>query len=93
MGASPLCRNADCRNADCRAAAPQVLYHGPREGVEPFFRTALSFHCPPRKGVADFLQEVALPSDQQKYWGDNTRPYAYVTAQTIRTAFWSSSAA
>lgn len=43
----------------------QILYHGPREGVLPFFRAHLGFDCPPRKGVADFLQEIALPSDQQ----------------------------
>lgn len=43
----------------------QVLYHGPREGVMPFFRSHLGFDCPARKGVADFLQEIALPSDQQ----------------------------
>lgn len=122
----------------------QILYHGPREGVLPFFRAHLGFDCPPRKGVADFLQEIALPSDQQvrvygsfsrhvmrgwgersrqapfervpgaflrsplsppsrrprsfpasvpqKYWADNTRPYSYVTAQTIRQAFWQSEA-
>jgi hypothetical protein len=45
-------------------ASGMVLYHGPREGVMPFFRTHLGFDCPVRKGVADFLQEVALPSDQ-----------------------------
>lgn len=28
----------------------------------------------------------------QKYWADNTRPYSYVTAQTIRKAFWESKA-
>lgn len=126
------------------APPPQILYHGPREGVLPFFRSHLGFDCPPRKGVADFLQEIALPSDQQvgagiyhagwadknacpkwnegclawprpvifsaqpanllpssapllppalqKYWADNTRPYSYVTAQTIRKAFWESKA-
>lgn len=36
----------------------------------PFFRTHLGFDCPLRKGVADFLQEIALPSDQQaSRWG------------------------
>lgn len=34
----------------------------------PFFRTHLGFDCPLRKGVADFLQEIALPSDQQARW-------------------------
>ncbi len=45
-----------------------MLYHGPREGVMPFFRAHLGFDCPLRKGVADFLQEIALPSDQQASW-------------------------
>ncbi|PSC69376.1 ATP-binding cassette transporter isoform B [Micractinium conductrix] len=74
-------------------ASGMVLYHGPREGVMPFFRSHLGFDCPARKGVADFLQEVALPSDQQKYWADNIRPYKYVTAQAIRSTFWESEAA
>ena len=34
----------------------------------PFFRGALGFDAPARRGVADFLQEVALPSDQQARW-------------------------
>lgn len=33
----------------------QVVYHGPREEVMPFFNS-LGFDIPPRKGVADFLQ-------------------------------------
>ena len=28
----------------------------------------------------------------QKYWADDSRPYRYVTAQTIRSAFWESEA-
>lgn len=43
---------------------PQVCYHGPREGVLPFFDT-LGFTCPERRGVADFLVEVSTPSDQR----------------------------
>ncbi len=46
------------------AAAVQVCYHGPVEAVLPFFE-GLGFRCPPRRGVADFLQEVTTPSDQQ----------------------------
>ena len=38
------------------------MYHGPREGVLPFFESQ-GFACPERKGVADFLQEVgAVPA-------------------------------
>lgn len=35
----------------------KVLYHGPRELVLPFFESR-GFACPPKKGAADFLQEV-----------------------------------
>jgi ABC-type multidrug transport system ATPase subunit len=35
----------------------QVVYHGPREQVMPFFHS-LGFAIPARKGIADFLQEV-----------------------------------
>lgn len=35
----------------------QIVYQGPREDVLAFFES-LGFTCPPRKGVADFLQEV-----------------------------------
>jgi len=39
------------------------VYHGPREEVLDFFES-LGFHLPPRKGVADFLQEVTSRKDQ-----------------------------
>ena len=35
--------------------------------VLPFFESQ-GFRCPPRKGVADFLQEVTSPKDQAQYW-------------------------
>ena len=41
----------------------KIVYHGPREGVLPFFQST-GFACPERKGVADFLQEVTSPTDQ-----------------------------
>ncbi|KAL6779276.1 hypothetical protein ACKKBG_A11655 [Auxenochlorella protothecoides x Auxenochlorella symbiontica] len=63
-----------------------VCYHGPRESVADIFER-FGLACPARKGVADFLQEVTTPSDQQKYWVDNTRAYEYVTASTIRDAY------
>jgi len=36
-----------------------VVYQGPREDVLEFFQS-LGFQLPPRKGIADFLQEVYL---------------------------------
>ena len=43
--------------------AGHMVYMGPREGIIPFFAT-LGFAPPPRKGAADFLQEVTSLSDQ-----------------------------
>lgn len=37
----------------------RVIYHGPRTNVLEFFE-GCGFICPPRKGIADFLQEVCL---------------------------------
>lgn len=36
-----------------------LVYHGPRAEVIEFF-DSLGFRLPPRKGVADFLQEVTI---------------------------------
>lgn len=41
-------------------AEGNVLYHGPRDSVLDFFEQC-GFCCPPRKSIADFLQEVKLP--------------------------------
>lgn len=38
-----------------------IVYQGPRENVLEFFEN-MGFKCPPRKGVADFLQEVNITS-------------------------------
>lgn len=35
----------------------QIVYQGPREAALEFF-ALMGFHCPNRKNVADFLQEV-----------------------------------
>eukprot|EP00887_Chlorella_sp_A99_P000995 scaffold5.g995.t1 len=49
----------------------------------------LGFECPPRRGVADFLQEVTTPSDQHKYWSlqKARTPYRFVTVKMIENAF------
>ena len=41
-----------------------IVYHGPREQVADFFAQQ-GFVCPPRKGIADFLQEVTSSKDQE----------------------------
>ena len=44
--------------------AGRVVYHGPKEDVVPFFES-LGFELPPRKGTADFLQEITSKKDQR----------------------------
>ncbi|CAM6085681.1 unnamed protein product [Calypogeia fissa] len=64
----------------------QIVYHGPRENVEEFF-VSCGFRCPPRKGLADFLQEVTSRKDQEQYWADKSKPYQYVSVTAFGRAF------
>lgn len=41
----------------------QIVYHGPREKILPFFES-LNLTCPPGKPHADFLQEITSAKDQ-----------------------------
>ncbi|KAK9152794.1 hypothetical protein Sjap_000274 [Stephania japonica] len=63
-----------------------MVYQGPRENVVDFFES-LGFKLPPRKGIADFLQEVTSKKDQAQYWADNSRPYKFLSVQEISDAF------
>ncbi|XP_028784726.1 ABC transporter G family member 31 [Neltuma alba] len=63
-----------------------VVYHGPRENVLEFFES-LGFKLPPRKGVADFLQEVTSKKDQAQYWADPSKPYRFLSVREIADAF------
>lgn len=63
-----------------------VVYQGPREDVLEFFES-LGFKLPPRKGVADFLQEVTSKRDQAQYWADPSKPYEYLSVPEIAKAF------
>ncbi|KAK9131815.1 hypothetical protein Scep_011343 [Stephania cephalantha] len=63
-----------------------MVYQGPRENVVEFFES-LGFKLPPRKGIADFLQEVTSKKDQAQYWADNSRPYKFLSVQEISDAF------
>ena len=40
-------------------AEGKIVYHGPRNNVLAFFEHC-GFRCPPRKNIADFLQEVCI---------------------------------
>ncbi|KAL5580752.1 hypothetical protein UlMin_013194 [Ulmus minor] len=63
-----------------------VVYQGPRAEVLEFFEL-LGFRLPPRKGVADFLQEVTSKKDQAQYWADPSKPYRYLPVSEIAKAF------
>uniref|UniRef100_A0A7N0TPC8 ABC transporter domain-containing protein n=1 Tax=Kalanchoe fedtschenkoi TaxID=63787 RepID=A0A7N0TPC8_KALFE len=64
----------------------QIVYHGPRENVVPFFNTC-GFQCPERKGTADFLQEVISKMDQHQYWADKSRPHQFISVYEFCTRF------
>ncbi|KAJ8452690.1 hypothetical protein Cgig2_005026 [Carnegiea gigantea] len=63
-----------------------MVYHGPRAEVLEFFES-LGFKLPPRKGVADFLQEVTSRKDQGQYWADSSKPYRFIPVEEIAKAF------
>ncbi|KAE8878863.1 hypothetical protein PF003_g36986 [Phytophthora fragariae] len=42
----------------------EVLYHGPRAHIQAYFE-ALGFVCPPERGLADFLCDLASPQQLQ----------------------------
>ncbi|KAJ7970940.1 Pleiotropic drug resistance transporter [Quillaja saponaria] len=63
-----------------------IVYHGPRNYVLEFFEYC-SFHCPPRKGIADFLQEVVSEKDQAKYWNHKDQPHTYISVVTLANMF------
>lgn len=64
----------------------QVVYHGPRENVMPFFNS-LGFSIPARKGVADFLQEVTSRRDQQQYWSGDPSEYRFMPITQFHEAY------
>ncbi|XVF19871.1 hypothetical protein REPUB_Repub11eG0148300 [Reevesia pubescens] len=66
-----------------------MVYNGPRGEVLEFFES-LGFKLPPRKGVADFLQEVTSKMDQAQYWADPSKPYVFVPVSEMANAFKSS---
>jgi hypothetical protein len=40
--------------------------------------------------VADFLQEVTVITEQEKYWADETRAWRYITPRSMQHAFYAS---
>ncbi|KAG0526217.1 hypothetical protein BDA96_06G126400 [Sorghum bicolor] len=64
----------------------QIIYQGPTVRVVNYFNS-LGFSLPPRKGIADFLQEVTSRKDQAQYWSDKSKPYSFISASTMASAF------
>ena len=62
-GLATLQEGLATRTHQCWCAVGCLVYHGPREQVVPFFES-LGFKLPPRKGTADFLQEITSQKDQ-----------------------------
>lgn len=63
----------------------QIVYQGPREAALEFL-ALMGFHCPYRKNVADFLQEVTSKKDQEQYWFLD-KHYQYVPVAKFVEAF------
>ncbi|EIE26053.1 ATP-binding cassette transporter [Coccomyxa subellipsoidea C-169] len=63
-----------------------LVYHGPKEEVVPFFE-GLGFRLPPRKGTADFLQEITSRKDQRQYWADPSKTYRFIPPAEMARAF------
>lgn len=63
-----------------------IVYQGPRNAALDFF-AYMGFHCPKRKNVADFLQEVVSEKDQEQYWSVPDRSYSYIPVKKFAEAF------
>eukprot|EP00798_Chlamydomonas_sp_ICE-L_P016439 gene16439-22657_t len=66
-----------------------ILYHGPKEEVEPFIES-LGLVRPPRKAVADFLQEITSKTDQKLYYKDASKGNKFISCNDISDAFYAS---
>ncbi|XWS76714.1 hypothetical protein CRYUN_Cryun01aG0201500 [Craigia yunnanensis] len=67
-------------------AEGKIVYYGPCSSIQEFFEHC-GFRCPPRKGVADFLQEVLSEKDQAQYWYRKDQPDSYVSVDNFIVAF------
>lgn len=63
-----------------------IIYQGPTSTIVQHFES-LGFTLPPRKGVADFLQEVTSRKDQAQYWSDSSKPYSFVPVSEMVAAY------
>lgn len=65
----------------CNECAGNLVFHGPREEVVPFFES-MHFFVPERKAVSDFLQEVTSKKDQK------VRQTQWLQCICVSVAFW-----
>ncbi|KAG8091552.1 hypothetical protein GUJ93_ZPchr0012g20034 [Zizania palustris] len=64
----------------------KIIYQGPIRHVVDFFKS-LGFSLPPRKGIADFLQEVTSRKDQAQYWSDQSKQHIFISTSTMAAEF------
>ncbi|KAI4973612.1 hypothetical protein ZWY2020_041393 [Hordeum vulgare] len=64
----------------------KIIYQGQIDHVVEYFKS-LGFSLPPRKGIADFLQEVTSKKDQAQYWSDLSKPYSFIPVSAMAVAF------
>jgi len=79
-------------------AEGRIVYHGPAADTLPFLKS-LGFHCPPRKDMGAFLQEVFTPQGQLEYCEEGMRPEKedsmddlIVPVDGMQDAYWRSEA-
>ncbi|KAK8972661.1 hypothetical protein V6N11_082590 [Hibiscus sabdariffa] len=63
----------------------KIVFQGPRTEVQDFFEYC-GFKCPPRRGLAVFLQNVLSPKEQAQFWFHRDRPYSYVSTDKFIAA-------
>jgi ABC-type multidrug transport system ATPase subunit len=63
-----------------------IIYQGPTNTVVQHFES-MGFTLPPRKGVADFLQEVTSRKDQAQYWSNSSKPYSFIPISDMVSAY------
>ncbi|KAF0930606.1 hypothetical protein E2562_033770 [Oryza meyeriana var. granulata] len=64
----------------------KIIYQGPIKNVVDYFKS-LGFSLPPRKGIADFLQEVTSRKDQAQYWSDQSKQHVFISASEMAAVF------
>lgn len=67
--------------------AGTIVFHGRREDVLPFFQK-FGFECPERTAEADFLQDVGVLSEQNKYWSLGSQSFEEIPPVMMAETFY-----